>query len=214
MKLTARDKDGKYVEIEDAVRGETYYDRYGNKLMPKKGNIRVHHYALNNAEYSPILALHDDAIDYHCYKNEFEIWDITLKPHVTLPNDKKKEYGGFVPDAVMFDESGNVMGWIEVEVTHENTSKKNKYIKDNDIICIVYKYEKGDNYKEPRAVEYILPDLFRECFGSTKDQEQMEREIERIEADIRSYEERTQYYRGQIEYYVRRIKAIKLTQTT
>ena len=201
MKLTARDKDGKYVEIEDAVRGETYYDRYGNKLMPKKGNIRVHHYALNNAEYSPILALHDDAIDYHCHKNEFQIWDITLKPNVTLPNDKKKEYGGFVPDAVMFDESGNVMGWIEVEVTHANTPEKNKYIKDNDILCLIYKYNENDNYKKPSGTGHILPKKLREVFAKRKGEEQIDREIRQIKHRIKLNEERIRDYKRKTQQY-------------
>lgn len=156
MKQLAYNKKGEQVHIKDAVKNEPYYNSFGDELITKRGDVLAWHYALKNGEYTGLTALHEDAIMYWCGVNRFELNEFIIEPFKTVANKKRKEFRGLEPDAVMYDEDGNVLGWLEIQVTHANTKEKIDYVYENNILCINIKYGKESNYKEPFWLERLF----------------------------------------------------------
>ena len=177
MKQLAHNKEGKPVKIENAIhtsKGGEYYDLEGRRLDAVLGEKLSKHFRCVNTdfEYCNETALHSDAIMYWCDLNYFEVGNLILKPYKTEYNKLKKPYGGFIPDAVMFDEDNNVLAWLEIEVTHANEPEKLKYIKENNIICINIKYGRESNYNEPWRVEILQREIAEKYRESNRTNEE------------------------------------------
>ena len=199
MKQLAYNKEGEQVHIKEAVKNETYYNSFGDELITKQGDVLTWHYALKNGEYTGLTALHEDAIMYWCNVNRFELDEFIIEPFKTVPNKKRKEFRGLEPDAVMYDKDGNVLGWLEIEVTHANTKDKINYVYENNIICINFKYGRKSNYKEPSSVKQLPIKIHDEIDSCTKDIEEIENQDDRTRKQIQHRKRSIEFRRSEIE---------------